>query len=406
MSVMLRPWESAGSTSTNPPLRVWTVPPSTTFQPWIPSSPISPRIPLSSIATTSALPELADASASLGSIDTTTMVGLVQDKPKASVDFGTSSCMAPLNIQAVSDSPCVEGLSIIPGASCTSQCEEGFAPSVTTMTCVNGTFVPHLFMCTPMFPGSATVPHGATPREGDPHATGQSPTTAKHVTMATLCGSLQFKESGTKCKHQLVEVSTKGALQEIFEQLRTPFSLDVAVGQFSSWSNDAPICVPDSASPSGSDSLIHRALHESSFWTPSSSWWAMYTLVVAKTDMDTFLREAIQLEASVGTLADSLQRQFANPEVVPTIDGVSFAPLTRVTSTPAEMLLNSQSKPEIHWSYILLAALALGILVLTCTICRGLSSKKRRGAQYSEIREDTPAPFAACLCCGKLLCSY
>jgi len=70
------------------------------------------------------------------------------------------ACMAPSNVTFGS---CLEGDSMAPGGSCTTQCAAGYAPSTSRLSCSRGRLSPSSFLCDEADCEAPEVVHGASP---------------------------------------------------------------------------------------------------------------------------------------------------------------------------------------------------------------------------------------------------
>lgn len=71
-------------------------------------------------------------------------------------------CMAPSNVTFASSS-CLEGDTMAPGGSCTTQCAAGYTPSISRLSCSRGRLSPSSFICNEAECESPEVIYGASP---------------------------------------------------------------------------------------------------------------------------------------------------------------------------------------------------------------------------------------------------
>eukprot|EP00435_Cladocopium_sp_Y103_P042611 s806_g11.t2 len=57
------------------------------------------------------------------------------------------ACMAPSNVTYAADSSCLEGDTMAPGGTCTTQCAAGYTPSISSLSCSRGRLSPSSFVC-------------------------------------------------------------------------------------------------------------------------------------------------------------------------------------------------------------------------------------------------------------------
>jgi len=72
------------------------------------------------------------------------------------------SCAAPWNV-SFSAQPCLEGSTLAPGGICTTQCESGYTPSESTLSCSRGRLTPSAFLCAESACPSPDVMHAISP---------------------------------------------------------------------------------------------------------------------------------------------------------------------------------------------------------------------------------------------------
>eukprot|EP00928_Gymnodinium_smaydae_P022925 TRINITY_DN19108_c0_g2_i3.p1 TRINITY_DN19108_c0_g2~~TRINITY_DN19108_c0_g2_i3.p1 ORF type:complete len:804 (-),score=138.27 TRINITY_DN19108_c0_g2_i3:92-2503(-) len=318
-----------------------------------------------------------------------------------------AGCVAPAGLPHTSAKEvCIEGGSVVPGGLCTARCNAGYEPDVASLTCVNGTFVPHIFECHPTVK-PVVAPSGPTGFLG---------ASADYV---GLCGSLLLRELKHASPRSLVEIAVQNALAEEFGLTGENCAI-VARATRSSGITPQPDCStflyeqrrlslqPDLQAEAEVAKQDDQQLLYSNFVELRA---VTYMVTVPEIDAGAVLAKAKPLSADPGRLTLPVRHQLSSQQVKSSVDVMAFGPLVRMPGhAPPPAVDGMAGMATWHerlssYPWRVVASWTLGAIVLLCVGCAAASSRKE-GAEYQHVGDTQRAPCAACMCCGQVICSF
>jgi len=220
--------------------------------------------------------------------------------------------------------------------------------------------------------------------------------------LVTLCGTVSFREVGaTTLEDAEVVDALKAALAKVLNLNVFRYGLDVRTGM-----SEASRCTSE-LSGRRLPATDKRAL----FLATLDAWSASYMVNLPNFGTGAVLAAASGLSQNPDDFATPLVSclSAAHPNINLII--TDFSKLTVVKGQVGGLGsdMSRLSGKAFRVNILLMSAACLGLVSLLCLICVGLNPK-RNGGDYRPVDfaqgEEAPPPYAACFCCGRILCSF